>query len=250
MTTTAAKFDRHVGSVRNLMNFDRDVLNFAIDVIKPLPERLRRQGIDNPEMTGERALQVLTGIRRNDSLRTRYQAIFNQALVLLVSYFSSSVHDIFRRAVEHALRSNEDFPQLLREDLRLTLGTLKELDFDLAEVAPDLLIQAKEISFQDMQSIARAFKTYLDIHIEKNEHVNDIIAAQACRHVIVHAGARVDDRLLRQTKNAQPRRIKEVLRLDEQVQFSPDEVDIAAQAMTAYIAKLSQLVFARLGTNV
>jgi hypothetical protein len=84
MTTIVTKFSGHVSAVRNLMNFDRDVLQFAIDVIKPLPERLKRQGIDNPEMTGERALQVLVGIRNNDSLRSRYQAIFNQALVLLV----------------------------------------------------------------------------------------------------------------------------------------------------------------------
>jgi hypothetical protein len=163
---------------------------------------------------------------------------------------SSSVHDIFRRAVEAALHSEEDFPQLLREDLRLTLGGLKEHNFDLLDVAPDLLIQAKEISFQDMQSIARAFKTYLDIQIAKSDDVNDIIIGQACRHVVVHAGGRADERLLRQTANAKPRRVKPQILLDEQVQFTPEEVDVVGVAMSNYVAHVSELVFDRLKVRV
>jgi hypothetical protein len=250
MPSVADAFAKHVLSVTRLMNFDRDVLDFAINVIRPLPERLKKLKIDNPELTGERALQVLSQIRENDSLRLRYQTIFNQALVLLVSYFASSVHDLFRHAVRIALRGHDNNLQLFREDLRLSLGVLKDYDYDLKDVAPDLLIQAKEISFQDMQSIARSFKSYLEITIEKDPNVNDIIVAQGCRHVIVHEGGRVNERLLRQVAKAVPRKVKQELSQGDYVQFDPSEVEKVADAMSIYIERVAALISERFGEAV
>jgi len=90
-------FRQHVTSVEKLMNFDRDVLEFAVSSLRELKKKLtRHHKLDNPELTAERTLQILEGIREHDSLRSRYQTIFNQALVLLVSYFGSSVHDMLR----------------------------------------------------------------------------------------------------------------------------------------------------------
>jgi hypothetical protein len=73
-----------------------------------------------------------------------------------------------------------------------------------------------------MQSIARAFKDYLGIEIERTQRVNDIVLAQGCRHVIVHSGGIVDDRLVRQLSSAQPRRLKPRLVLGERIQFTDE----------------------------
>lgn len=250
MRTVAVRFAEHVRSVDKLMDFDRDVLKVAIDVLRPLPERLRRQGIDNPELTGERALDILLGIRDHDSLRLRYNLVFNQALVLLVSYFASSVHDLFRGAINEALQSHPAGASLFREELCLSLGFLKEHDFNLEDLAADLLIQSKELSFQDMQSIARAFKSYLDITIEKDETVNDIIAGQAFRHVIVHIGGRADSKLLRQLAAAKPRTVKPDIVVGAAIQFDPHEVKRVAEAMQRYMNNVSSLVRDKLGVVV
>jgi hypothetical protein len=224
------------------MNFDRDVLAHAIDAIEALQERLtQHHRLDNPHLTAARTLQILRGYREHDSLRPRYQTIFNQALVLLVSYFGSAVHDVFRAGVAAAMESDRESP-LLREQLKLTFAELRDANFDLRSRAPDLLVNAKDISFQDMKSIARAFKENLGLEVERTTAVNDIIAAQACRHVIVHTGAIVDEPLIRQLSGAHPRVLKPKLTVADHVQFTPDEVDLVAKAMVDYLRNLEAKV--------
>jgi hypothetical protein len=231
-------FENHVASVHRLMNFDRDVLSFAIDSIEELQNRLtRHHNLDNPQLTAARALEILRGYRAHDSLRPRYKTIFNQALVLLVSYFGSAVHDVFRAGVSAALISERDTP-LLKEQLKISFAELREANFDLRERAPDLLVNAKNISFQDMKSIARAFKENLGIEIERNPTINEIILAQACRHVIVHTGSFADDALVRQLSGAHPRTLKPKIVSGELVEFTPEEVAHAATAMVSYLRDL------------
>lgn len=239
------RFREHVRSVESLMNFDRDVLDFAIQGISELKERLvQHHKLGNPALTAERTLDILKGIRNHDSLRPRYQTIFNQALVLLVSYFGSSVHDLFRQGIAAALVRDKD-STLLREQVKLSFKELRDAEFDLREIAPDLLIQAKDISFQDMQSIARAFQEYLGVTIERTAVVNEIILAQACRHVIVHAGGVVGDRLVRQVAGARPRTLKPALVIGETVQFTVEEVSQVAHFMERYLEAVDRDVKAK-----
>ena len=240
-------FRKHIDSVERLMNFDRDVLAFAIETIGELQQRLvQHHKLDNPSLTAERSLKILSGYREHDSLRTRYETIFNQALVLLVSYFSSSVHDLFRRGVAVALVQDSDTP-LLREQVKLSFRELRDADFELRDLAPDLLVQAKDISFQDMKSIANAFKDYLGINVERSPNVHDIILAQGCRHVIVHAGGIVDERLVRQLRGAIPRELKKELSVGQAVQFTVPEIRDVAAAMLAYLESVARSVEVKYG---
>lgn len=67
------------------MNFDRQVLQIAIERVNGLYDELKgREKVADLERYAERTVIVLNNIRRNDSLRHRYETIFNQALVLLV----------------------------------------------------------------------------------------------------------------------------------------------------------------------
>jgi hypothetical protein len=241
-------FEAHVESVHRLMNFDRDVLAHAIKAIEDLQLKLtQHHKLDNPNLTAARTLQILQGYRDHDSLRPRYKTIFNQALVLLVSYFGSSVHDAFRAGVAAALISDKDSP-LLREQLKISFAELKEANFELRTRAPDLLVNAKDISFQDMKSIARAFKENLGVEIERTQTVNEIILAQACRHVIVHNGAVADDALVRQLSGSHPRILKPKLVVGEAIEFTPEEVVAAAVAMIQYLKDLEVKV--HIATNL
>lgn len=235
-------FREHVRSVERLMNFDRDVLDFALDALRELKNRLEtHHHLDNPHLTAARTIEMLQGIRDHDSLRNRYQTVFNQALVLLVSYFASSVHDVFRQGVADELARETD-SSLLKEQVKISFRELRDVDFQVREIAPDLLVQTKDISFQDMQSIARAFKDVLGVTIDRTDLVNEIILAQGCRHVIVHAGGVVDEKLLRQVAGAKPRTLKPELRLGQTVQFSVEEVSRSSQFMVSYLEQISEML--------
>lgn len=233
--TISLRFKEHANSVEKLMSFDRDVLDFAILSLEEMRDRLvNHHQLGNPHLTAENTLQLLRGIRKNDSLRPRYQTIFNQALVLLVSYFGSSINDLFRLGVSEALDRGTD-SGLLKEQVKVSFRELRDANFQLRDMAADLLIQTKDISFQDMQSVSRAFKEYVGISIEKTASVNEIILGQACRHAIVHSGGVADDRLLRQISGAHPRTIKPKIKLGENIQFSVEEVSQVANEMMAYL---------------
>jgi hypothetical protein len=235
-------FSDNVAGVHKLINFDRDVLDMAITSMQDLSERLKHHHmLDNPHLTADSTLTLFKQIRTNDSLRPRYQVIFNQAVVLLVSYFSSAVEDIFKAGIDVLLGQDVD-NDLSREDIKLTFRQLRDANWHLREIAADLLVEKKDLSFQDMQAIGRAFKTYLGVTIDKDNCVNNIILAQACRHVIVHTGGLVTDRLIHQVANASPRELKAKMTKGEHVQFSPDEVEIVSKSMVAYVQSLTYKV--------
>jgi hypothetical protein len=235
-------FNANVRGVQKLINFDRQLLDLAISGLQDLHGRLvNSRQIHNPDLNGEKLLNLLSNIRKNDSLRVHYQTIFNQAVVLLVSYFASTLTDIFRHAISVRLDTSDD-RQLMDEEVRVTFADLKERDWNLRESAPELLIAKKDLSFQDMGSTHRAFAQYLDVTMKQDSCVNNIIAAQACRHVIVHAGGKVTEKLMHQTRNAQPRQLRPVFELGERINCRSDEVELVWTNMHDYIARLVRKV--------
>lgn len=239
LDTLVSGFEDNVKGVHKLIEFDRDVLEIAITGVRDLSEKLKRHHqLDNPHLSAEKTLSLLQGIRKNDSLRPRYKVIFNQAIVLLVSYFGSTVEDIFKLGIDALLESDQD-SDLLREEVKLTFKEMKESGWSLRESAPDLLVIKKDLSFQDMQAIGRAFKTYLSINIEKDINVNNIILSQACRHVIVHAGGIANERTIKQLSNATPRNVKPNIGRGEHIQFTPNEVEDISSSMKSYVGNLA-----------
>lgn len=102
----------------------------------------------------------------------------------------------------------------------------------------DLLIAQHGISFQDMQSIRRAFEKHLSVAIERSSELNDIIMGQAGRHVIVHAGGVIDNKMMRQVASAQPRALLPTPKLGEHIRFQPSDVRLLAASMTACVASI------------
>lgn len=91
-----------------------------------------------------------------------------------------------------------------------------------------------------MKNIARAFKSYLEFEPPKDKDVNNIILALACRHAIVHSGALVKDRTIKQASNATPREVKQDLRIDQRIIFTTDEIRTIEMSMTNYVHNLIQ----------
>ena len=148
---------------------------------------------------------------------------------------------MFRYGISARLE-NEDTGALFDEEIKFTLLELKERDWNLRGVAPDLLIAKKDLTFQDMGAAHRAFQTYLGVNVDRNRRVNNIILAQACRHVIVHAGGQITDRTMRQLASASPRDVKTDLEVGIPVQFKPGEVEFIANEMQLYVESLASKI--------
>lgn len=237
MRNILENFKRHASDVDRLIDFDREVMQVAIATVEELRQRLVKQQIENEQLNGTRALQLLRGIRDHESLKPRFSLILNQAVVLLVSYFGSAVEDIFSYAISASLRGNSS-SRLRKEDMKLTVAELLDAMANPDESVAELLIEKKDLSFQDMQAIQRAFREYLNVEIEKDTTVNNIILAQACRHVIVHSGGEVTTRLLRQVSGAFPRDVKNDIAEKSTIHFAQQEVQAVAESMRQYLSSL------------
>jgi hypothetical protein len=231
-----ATFRSNAEDVERLVNFDREVLQVVVLSLEDLHMQLKPIH-GTPQMNGGRVLEVVRGIRDNQSLRSKYSAIFNQAVVLLVSHFSSALGDIFRVAVSTSLeREGNDL--LLDEDIKMTFREMKDRGWNLKTSAADLLIAKKDFTFQDMQSTVRAFDTYVGIKLERDKVTNNIILGQASRHVIVHSGGVATDRMIKQISKANPRTLKPAVSIGEDVVFSATEVIELRDEMLTYLGRV------------
>lgn len=233
----AEAFNRNVELVHELANFDHLVLDLAIQALERVKASAdRSQLLPHHRLNVIQQLQQLRSIRSNDSLRSQYQHIFNQCVVLLASYFASAIQELFVASVAERLTSGAP-RQLLDMDLKLSVAQLLEISGDPHQRVANLLTKKGGISFQDMQSIGRAFRDFCEVEPVRDGHCNNIILGQACRHVIVHSGAVVDDKCLKQVKAATPRVLKADLAAGP-VQFSVEELKVLACSMSAYMGTL------------
>lgn len=238
-------FKRNAASVFGLIDFDRAVLEFSIDGLNSLVGQLEALGSNNAAHTVSNFVQVLGNVRQNDSLRPKYETIYNQCVVLLVSYFGAAVHTTFTEAVGTAFTGAHAVPAASQE-IKLTWRDLRRDDLPLGEVLAELIVAQRDISFQDMQSITRAFKDNLGVDLDRDVVTNDIILGQACRHAIAHAGRVVDSRMIRQLRAAVPRTMKQTIAEGDTIAFAPEEVLQLGATMEIYLGRLCDAVEARL----
>lgn len=243
-------FSANCRSIQKLTNLDRTIQTLLQGQLEFMHSRLVKPPYsitDNDKLNGGRSLELVKTLRRNDSLRWHFQEVTNQAVVLLVSYFASSIHDFFRLCVESYIDAHHE-SKLLTEDFKTNLSEMKALADDFAGEAADFVITKKQdISFQDMKSIARTFCQYFEIEIPRDEVIVDnIIAAQACRHAIVHNGARASAKTVNQLRAAPNRQIKDGVSRDDRVDISSDELEVIDSSMKSYIGVLAGLVSKRI----
>ncbi len=238
LTETIQAFELNAQAAYDLMNFDRLILKVSISQISDLNERIKKKfNPTNPLYTADRTIDLLQNIREHDSLKIKYHTIINQCVVLLVSYFGTSVKEIFTKSLIYAL-SGPQAENIKRQEIKLTLGELQEKEFDLKDSIGSIVANKSDISFQDMQSIQRTFTEYFQFCPKKDNHVDNIIFAQACRHIIVHNGSKIDDKMIRQLSAAKSRDIKPNLVIGSAISFSDHEVHVIGESMVTYLHEL------------
>lgn len=237
VTPAELAFEHNLAQLSKLVRFDDELLVFVLTPLRRHKERLVQAKV-HERLHPNGVIQTLENIKSADSLRGLYQALHNQWLVLLASYFSSAVKQLFVDSVADAIRRGHR-KAVLEESVKVTIEDLAAGADDLPVLLASVMASNDGVSFQDTQSIGRAFGKYFDFEIPRDEAVNDIILALAARHAIVHAGGIVDARMLKQLRLVSPRSLKPRIIEGEQLQFSPSEIDQASDAMKAYFRLLA-----------
>ncbi len=242
----AASVNHNVDLVLRLLRFDRDIVVVAVGVLHSVVQDLEQRQLNSLIPRVENRAQVLTNLSVNESLKPQYDAMFNQCVVLLVSYFSSGLHRLFCVSVAEALRSGAELPV---RDAKLTLSwrSLEGVDTDRERLFADLLVAQEDISFQDMASVTRAFKEHLSVEMTRGAATDNIILGQAARHAIVHAGARVDERMVKQLRGVRARTLKPQIVVGEALRFDPAEIGVLADSMREYVRGLCEALDERFG---
>lgn len=240
-------FEQNVQAVLQLSDLDRLLLDQVIRSLEDRDNRLYKAGIDNARMLAGTTLQNIKTIKQNDSLRSGFQALVNQSVVLLASYFASGVSQLFRVAIATALETKPS--EHLRDlQLKITVSELAELGNELREVLPDLITDSPGISFQDTKSIARTFSEFFGFEIPRNKVTNEITAGLAFRHVLVHNGGNVNRHCIQQIEKATPRTLRPLITDGETLNFSTQEVEVLARAMVKYVQQLATGIKTQLDT--
>jgi hypothetical protein len=240
LDTIVAQFKSNLRAVDSLLTFDEALLGYGLHTLEAVDERLKEHGFDNPRYRLDKAIGMLKGVREAESVKDLYSMMYNQCVVLEVSYFASCVRSMFTDCLMFAITADGSQARLQKESIHISLGELSDLGFDLSEHVGELVASKSDISFQDMQSIARAFSTYFGVNLERDKDVSNIVFAQACRHNVVHAGAVADARLLRQVRAAKDRTVDIHLKEGEPFCFAPSSIQEIGRSMQAYIDRLAE----------
>jgi len=227
-------FSERAAGVIKLLEFDNLVLDHLVGGLDGLVEELERKHFNSAAVVVGNRLKHLKNIRATQSLRRTYGTIYNQCVVLLVSYFDATMGDLFRVAVASALRAGKDVPARERS-VELNWRNLSEPGAPVEALIAERIVNEDDISFQDMQSTRRAFSKNLKLDLGRNEDANDIILGQAARNLMAHAGGKIDERFRNQVSKAHPRRLKAQFPSTKTIQFEPDEVRLLASSMTSFL---------------
>lgn len=238
------QFEANAAAVQRLMTFDRDIVEFARAKVQTVHDEFEKNSyrLDRLETLLRNALTALTNIRENQSLRREYSNIHNQGIVLLVSYFSSAVKEVFTRCVNERLR-RLPAEQLPIDAFSIKLSQIRTLKEDNLA---DLVIEKEKLSFQDMGSIARGLSTWLLYEPARDDDVRTIIAAQACRHAIVHTGAVADEKLIRILNANKPRKIALDLSVGDEIGLSLQDLDVISASMRGYLVRTANGAWGKL----
>lgn len=164
----------------------------------------------------ERTIGLVRTIKDDVRLKSKYEIIRNQAIVLIVENFESFLNDCVKTLVN-------EYPGAIKwpEKKKVLPVNTDVLRYSIPTVG-DLVVASlkkEEVNFQDLQSTLRFFKEYLELDIAIGSDGRDrIVFAHALRNIIVHNGNAVDSGFLsqvRSTRYATKYRDKEKILLSE-----------------------------------
>ncbi len=252
MQEIKSNFAENLKSVNDLLNFDKLILDYCeshVSItnnnIKQFPNISR-----NAKFNLDTLVTTLKSIKTNDSLKKHYDSMYNQGLVLLVSYFTLAVTEIFRKSITYSIKNNLELA-CGDENIKLSFSEIQNLLMEKTGEIGDIVIDRKEISFQDLKSVRNAFFDFFGINIQvESKDLHNIILGLACRHVIVHNQARVSEKFMKQIAVASDRTLKKEIRENNIIIFNIEEIQELEKSMNVYIEGLIKQIQEKLFNRI
>lgn len=230
-------FIDNIASVKALADFDDLILHLAISHLRGLEaDMTNKVGIYYVQRI-QTTITILEGIEIHGSLAINYQKMYNQCVVLLMSYFSSAIKEVMSSFLSASIKYDM-FESLRKIEFKLSLSELQKISSGDRSSLTDYILSNQNISFQDMNSIRRLVKDYFDFEINRDQTVNNLITALGCRHSIVHAAAVVEHPLMKQIRDCNPRSLKTVVSLGDTISFDKEELELVSTEAKVYYDKL------------
>jgi hypothetical protein len=183
-----AEFDQELGEIDKLVETPDLMRNHAVSVLNTV---LNGNLPNSFKKTVENGILALEHIS-DASIRSNYEAIYNQCCVLAVSLLGAKIEKYFVNYGNYHWKQIDTSKK--GKEIKFSLGELAENGFNLRSNITSL-IKAKDnsISFQDLLSTKRTFEDYFHRTIEIPPATQKkLIFYQQCRHNIVHVAGYAD----------------------------------------------------------
>ncbi len=186
-------------------------------------------------------ITLIEKIYENPEFKERFDLIYNQSIVSLVSYFTSSIEDLFCYKLMNL--ASIDYKLLVKKDYKdITLDekfNLKELALiqENRDEYVKLVFKKLKLSFQDYSSIKEAFQKYFKVSILFNDAKKGTICfAQKARHLFAHTDGKVTEEFFSSVHKLAP---KKTLKIDPilntQLQFKLEDIKETISCMLEFL---------------
>jgi len=231
------------GQIKKMMELDKDVISEAIKQLKELTQGMKDANFGNQHHYPTATISLLNGLVRSGVNRNKYLPLFNQSIVLSVSYFSSTISAIFCDSLWNHLNTVKTFPdKLKKKSIKFSLNELYDLNFGFSKELGRIVARKDNISFQDTKSIKDAFGDYFDVKIIRDKNVDNIIAALALRHAIAHNSEHIDSKCCKMLEVATEREFYPTPKVDSLIKINEVELNIIMNSMQVYVSALVQQI--------
>ncbi len=189
LTDIKKNFEYQLDQIRGISDVHAETQEFILsflDVFKSNPVvKLHPAG----EREFDKMRTLVVQIKDHKNIKEKYEIIYSQSLVLLISAFESAM--------------NETFKFIINEQSNLITWPQKKIQIDVSELGyelptpGDLILKAfkENINFQNPDSVLRFCDEYLKLNVK----FNDLASLKyffMLRHVVAHNGSKADSSLI------------------------------------------------------
>lgn len=228
-------FKKNIERVKELLIIDKLMHGLYIKALESVEHKFTEAGVikNHPALQGlQSGIRNLKKIRENDSSSPYYKIVYNQSVVLLVSYFESTLEDLFINIL--LIKISDGTLNYPANKIKLSLKELCELITNHENI-PIVWLSQNEINFQNINHVESTFKDYFDISSCEDKHIDNIKMGALCRHIIVHSGELISQSNVEAAEKIIHRDIMEKFIAGDKIIFEPEEIMKICESMETYI---------------
>ncbi|MFA6176187.1 MAG: hypothetical protein WC765_06385 [Phycisphaerae bacterium] len=229
-------FQKNTERVKELLRIDKLMQDIYIRALESVERRItdadfiKTHPLLKPLQSG---IANLKTIRKHESSSSYYEIVYNQSVVLLVSYFESTLEDLFTNILFIKISDGTlNYPT--NKIIKLNLKQLCELITNHEKI-PEVWLSQNEINFQNINNVESTFKDYFGISSCEDKHIDNVKMGVICRHIIVHSGEIISPSNVESVGKTIHRDIMKNFTAGDKIRFEPEEITKICESMEIYI---------------